>query len=788
MNRSSDFQTGRLVLLASTVMCGGLAVAIVVPFFNQTELPSGKSTSQPTSSTSELLQDSQTLADFYPAAQSLTSLPPAHAANSSSKQSVTEERTVTSGQQPARPTAGRNTNSATTARTQYIVQNRGHVARNDMPFDALDSQNSRKTVPPGSLYAPVTVHPVTVNVDGGVMADRMATMTERFEKLLQSRDLVRQELGVTAAGRQIDNSAQVQQLAQLNQNLQDIVRSFEKFQIETQKTVNEISLEGRRAEIAYEEIRSVQRQLESQIARARLREAPQTAVLLAPMTRMATGPGWYPGVPGLESPGAGGVAPPAATPMAPLQTPPTEAPSTPVGPPLTLFNVPPTSEPAPFSVAAGGLTEQTAELPTLLRNPAPSPAAVFVQKNSAAATTKFLPQCSAPESLLRSPPVTSGVHFPGASVREQKTRGRFPKAHEIPPQTTITKMSDSPADQSELLLAYKARRLMQEAEEAMAAGDSAIALSRALQARSLASAGGPQYKDPQPPRAKTDRGEGMERFPAPAALATTSAPSRSPDVDQNHQQAMRLLEQARTAIALGELPRATDLAGQAEALNASYERSDDRPFLVREDIAWLSEARLASSVVARTDSQDKPSTSTSGLKRLDLVEAVQLAELPVKPNLVSAIDDTNPQERNLVKQVAYEHVYRFKLADVEPATETIKQPSLAGVPCRQCGKIHASGTVKRHKFVTQSKPVQQTQPMRQAQQAQPTQKRNLQAPKGARRSNRRMLEESDDSSETSAIWDAPAFPWASNNKAQNQPSTMHRLSSALRRLGRPATK
>ncbi|MCP4788342.1 MAG: hypothetical protein GY903_01695 [Fuerstiella sp.] len=599
------------------------------------------------------------------------------------------------------------------------------------------------------------------------MADRMATMTERFEKLLQSRDLVRQELESASAGSmqrrtsQVDNSAQVQQLAQLNQNLQDIVKSFEKFQNETQKTVDEISLEGRRAEIAYEEIRSVQRQLESQIERARLRDVPQAAVLLAPATQVATRP--HPGAPPFASPWPGGVATTVATPLAP---PPTDV------PPVPLDIVPPPSVPA-------------------------SPSSV-------AATTRVAPQCSAPAPRLLSPEMTGGVHLPGASVQEQQTTGRFPNARKIPPQTTIDRTPGSPDNQTELLLTYKARRLMQEAEEAMAAGESAIAASRALQARSLATAGGSQNEYPEHPRAKTLQNATTTNFlvpapvpapsPVPAVLASASEPGGAPDIEPKHQQAMQLMVQARAAIAAGDLQRATDLASQAEALKTSYGPSDDRPSLIRDDIAWLTEARLASSVVARTDSVSKSSPSTSGPGRLEAGKPVQLAELPGKTDLVPAVDHTNPGDRKLVKSVAYEHVYRFKLADVEPAAGTTKEPPLSGVPCRQCGKIHTAETVNQHKFITHSKPVQPVQPVQQTQQTQrtrqtpQTQRRKLIAPDGARRSNRRMLEDSDDSAETSAIWDAPAFSWATNDKAKNQPSTMHRLSSALRRLGRPATK
>ncbi len=859
MNRSSDFQTGRLVLLASTVMCGGLAVAILVPFSGQTELPSGKPTSQPTTSTAAPLQPNRAYSEFYPAGQTLTSAPQTNVAQPSGKELFAGQGTVAPGPQPgrltgrqnrnqvsgsARPVAqspalapipnrlpasraqttvvrhapglhrastdGRGTLALTAAKStsdapdaltdsEFAAQNRRQYSCGATAFDDPYSRLSGEAGPPGSVYAPITVHPVTVNVDGGIMADQMATMTARFEKLLESRDLARQQMEVAEAVAKkrraaraerpnvqpADNSAQMQQLAQLNQNLQDIAKSFERFQTETQRTVNEISNEGRRAELAYAEIRSVQRQLESQLERVRLKETQQAAVIQTPVTRVATGPSAsVPDVPTSEAPRAVSVDVPAGRPLATpspaaasLTTRPEQTPTTQTVAPLARFNIPPTSVPAvPFSVAEDELIKGTDELPTPIRRSA-APIVEVIIKKAVTAPTKVSPQCSAPGPVPVSPEMTGGVHLPRASVREQPTSERLSKNPEIPPQTKTDETSGRLDDQSSLLLAYKARRLLQEAQEAMEAGETAIACSRAMQARSLASSAAAQNMHQEYVRARTNQRDGTATVPAAAAtLATTSKPSGSPRTETKHQQAVRLVVQARAAIAAGELQRATDLASQAKALGASYGLFDDCPFLVREDITWLTEARVASSVDVQKNSVRTSSASGDELRDQDPVEAVRTAKRPVTSELVPLVDYTDPAERDMVKTVAFEHVYRFELADVQPAAESSREPSLSGVPCKQCGKIHATGTATQHKFVADSKPPRQTQ------------KKNLFVPKGARRSNRRTVEDSDDSSEADAIWDAPAFSWATKNKTQNEPSTLHRLSSAIRRLGRPATE
>ena len=747
------------MLLASTVMCGGLAVGILVPFLSQTESPSGKSTSQPAATTPDLLQPSEIYAEFYPAVQSLTSHSPTHEAHSSGKKLPAGQEAVAAGKQfgrltgrqnanpvkgSARPveqwpapapipsrlpasrnqttvvshdpgperasafgpgtlalTAGNSTSERPGAQSysEFAAQNRHQYSRGATTFDTPNSGRSGEA---GSVYAPITVHPVTVNVDSAIMADHLAIMTERLEKLLESRDSARRQIEVAEAVSKkrrasrterpnvqpADNSAQLQQLAQLNQNLQDISKSFERFQTETQRTVNEISIEGRRAELAYEEIRSVQRQLESQIERARLRETQQAAVIHSPVTRTVTGPaGSVPGVVVSAAPWPdGGVDAPAARPLAmpaptsnSLTTRPKETPKTQTVPPPTGFNIPPAPVPAPpFSAVEDELIERIDELSAAPRKPAHLPGKVVMQKSVTAT-----PKDSAPEPQLVSPNATGGEHLPRATIREQNGGVPFPTTGEIPPQTKVDSTSDVRDKEFGLLLAYKARRLMQEAQEAMETGETAIACSRALQAKSLASSGFAQNRHREDSLTQTDHRNGTSTVPAAA---------------------------------------------------------------------------------------------TDELRDQDPVEAVRTARLPANPEVVPLVNYSEHAERKVVKPVAFEHVYRFELADVEPATGTSKEPSLIGVPCKQCGRIHAAGTASHHRIVGDSEPDLQTQ------------KSKLFTPKGARRSNRRTLEDSDDSTEADAIWDAAAIQWAREDKIPDEPSTLHRLSSAIRRLGRPATE
>ena len=88
--------------------------------------------------------------------------------------------------------------------------------------------------------------------------------------------------------------------------------------------------------------------------------------------------------------------------------------------------------------------------------------------------------------------VTGGVDSPGVHVRKQTNSEESPWARKIPPQAKTDRTSDIREEPRDVLSAYRTRQLLQEAEDALRAGNTAVARSRAIQARSLAASRGSQ--------------------------------------------------------------------------------------------------------------------------------------------------------------------------------------------------------------------------------------------------------------------------------------------------------
>jgi hypothetical protein len=683
------------------------------------------------------------------------------------------------------------------------------------------------------VYAPITVHPVTVNVDGGVFANQMATMTKRFEELLEANDAVRQKTDVAepaSKSRKVPASerrtvrpavsrAHTEQLDQLNRRLRDIAESFERFQDQTQRTVNEISNEGRRTEIAFEEIRSVQRQLESQIERARLAGASPPGVVHMPTTNVPAPPASPPAeFPTFESPATPVVNETAAAPAAAPQQ---------VSPPsiaaFSHFEIPAAEvQGDPFSVSEAESGQSGHQLPGTVSGKV-LPAAESLLKVSETSATNVDSEPFAPEQQLANSVEAVGVSAAEPVIPQRKEASDVSQEEQIPPQTnTLPMPSVRDVDQSDLLLAYKARRLMQEAEKALEAGDTVIACTRAMQARSLAMSGGLTASRWDQLAAENQPVDGLMPLPPIDAVSVVDFVSEKfQDIDSDHQPTPQLVVQARAAIAARDFRLAMDLANQAEALGAKYELHADSPTRLREDIEWLTGVRVPASVVVQETRHGKSS---------------QHAEKPNHPAQKSVItplvEQSDSDARDLVKPVVFEHAYRFELTDVQPASGTSGVPTLTGTPCKQCGKVHGPAPDDQTHAPSKSRSVELTayekrsgrnaarrsnspqsddrssadavwdslafpwlgnaesssESSARPEPVQQTEKKKLFAPHGARRSNRRIQEASNGTTESHTIWDTPVLQPASGANLQDEPSQLHRLTSAIRRIGKSATE
>ncbi|MDG1894330.1 MAG: hypothetical protein P8J37_05430 [Fuerstiella sp.] len=172
----------------------------------------------------------------------------------------------------------------------------------------------------------------------------------------------------------------------------------------------------------------------------------------------------------------------------------------------------------------------------------------------------------------------------------------------------------------ELINKHQAQKLMQESRKAMSAGNTAVARTRAMQARTLKVSWGLWDDRPDHLLAQIDRAEGTTTFFADDAASEGTTAANPQHAEQSYQKAKALVEQARSAIAVGRLQQASDLANQAEGLNASYGLFEDNPLLVRKDIAKLTEPGVAPTSVFHENTADGSTVSADEKNARGLVD------------------------------------------------------------------------------------------------------------------------------------------------------------------------
>ena len=147
--------------------------------------------------------------------------------------------------------------------------------------------------------------------------------------------------------------------------------------------------------------------------------------------------------------------------------------------------------------------------------------------------------------------------------------------------------SKTPMTGGEILKKKQAQRLIKEARYAMASGDTALARSRALQARQLYSAWGLWDDRPEHVLADLDKKSKTSTFVAGRPSSTASADVRPENTDESYQQASAMLSQARAAMDAGKLSEAQQLADQASKYDVAYGIFEDSPTMVSRDIKRL---------------------------------------------------------------------------------------------------------------------------------------------------------------------------------------------------------
>ena len=177
MKSSADFQTGSILLLTATLVCIGLAIAVVAPIIDS-PLSGSTETKTPVLPAVQVKSHAHdpAFAEFYPTIERAK-----QELNRSQEMTGTIARQASHQPVNSHPIA----NSVNTARTEQWTADSLQVV------ETIVNHSPKSAVPPAnfphhSVYAPITIHqPAVHQVPAG---RQMADVAERIERLVTERE------------------------------------------------------------------------------------------------------------------------------------------------------------------------------------------------------------------------------------------------------------------------------------------------------------------------------------------------------------------------------------------------------------------------------------------------------------------------------------------------------------------------------------------------------------------------------------------------------------------------
>ena len=248
MKSSADFQTGSILLLTATLVCIGLAIAVIAPIIDS---PLSGSTETRTSvlpavQVKSYAQD-PAFAEFYPTIERAK-----QELNRSQEMTGTIARQASHQPVNSHPIA----NSVNTARTEQWTTDSLQVV------ETIVDHNPKPAVPPAnfphhSVYAPITIHqPAVHQVPAG---RQMADVAERIERLVTERErlaaaveLEKQKQFEIEYRTQQQQAAELQQrqIVRLEEELKRLNRSMGDLQSETSTHLSQLSKQNSQINVA----------------------------------------------------------------------------------------------------------------------------------------------------------------------------------------------------------------------------------------------------------------------------------------------------------------------------------------------------------------------------------------------------------------------------------------------------------------------------------------------------------------------------------------------------------
>jgi Flp pilus assembly secretin CpaC len=189
-------------------------------------------------------------------------------------------------------------------------------------------------------------------------------------------------------------------------------------------------------------------------------------------------------------------------------------------------------------------------------------------------------------------------------------------SEEVNPFEEAAVAEESTHGSGDLLKKKQAQRLIKDARKAMAAGDLALARSRAVQARQLNASWGLWDDRPEHVLADLDKKTKTSTFVAGKPKASAGPEVRSKDTEHAYQQATSLLQQARAAMDAGELAEAQQFADEAAKFDVAYGIFEDSPVLVVRDIQRLQQTNSSADATFAATAADGSEDAVKARKLL----------------------------------------------------------------------------------------------------------------------------------------------------------------------------
>lgn len=271
MKSSPDFQTGSILLLTATLVCIGLAIAVIAPIIDSPLAGSTLANIDAKGKTeTKSKQNGHPLGEFYP--------PIARAKYELNRSRQMTGPTVHQASQQSLPLPTSDSAALTEAPTVASLKASTSASREASPAAAFPAN-----FPAGTVYAPITIHqPASTNASSG---REIADVAERIERLVTERERLaaavesekkRQSEIARRTRRQQAAELQQLQIARLEQELKLLNQSMTNLQSETSTQFSRLTEQNSQIDVASQAINAYREALRVANAEsARLADRPQ---------------------------------------------------------------------------------------------------------------------------------------------------------------------------------------------------------------------------------------------------------------------------------------------------------------------------------------------------------------------------------------------------------------------------------------------------------------------------------------------------------------------------------